>query len=826
MNKKASKLTLLTFMIAFLTFLCTLFSKGTSAIPNKSYPEIYYYPVASDIYIGCSLKDSTLSGGQANVPGTFSWKDPEFTPTKKGINSCTVIFTPNDLNNYYPIEHNININVTKCPFVLNNPPRASDIYLGQPLSESTLTFGLANTPGAFVWESPYFIPQTPGEHKCPVVFIPTDENNYERGTIYITVTVKHIIRNNPKASNITFGEPLQNSVLKDGWACVPGKFEWQNPALVLNAGKYKCGARFIPNDLNKFKTINFDLEVTVLPAPVTVYNYPKATPIIYGQKLSESKIYDSLFNVPGTIDWKYYSDKSKILSAGIHHEWITFTPANSNYAPFSYCVEVNVLKAKPKSPSNISFSAIYKPNMRLNDFQLSDGWEWENPNYLIDFTGSKKFKVYKKETKNYLAARDYVSVNIAKADPKLELSDINYSENQHLYDIRLPQGWSWNNPNIIPDTYTEYYKATFNPDKCNNQFYRFDNNVSVRMKVLKSTPVVKKWIEPASDYVYGTDINTIKQTSGKASVAGTFYWDGMQSNLKIGQNKIFIKFIPSNNNYLPVFGSTYVNVVKNNIPENPPENPNKKITKTDVSISIEQNNNIDKLEYSIDGGKTWESPAIFKNLNPDTVYKFIYRYKDTEFRCAGKNSSSVITIKTKLSAPKAPEKVELIRKTDSLIVLKNVSGLEYSKDGGKTWQDSPTFNNLKENTSYSFVARIKENEEHMASFISKETIIITKLSAPKPPKELEIVQKTNHEILFVENKDQEYSKDGGKTWQDSPHFKNLNGSTNYEFATRLKETDKYAASPMTKKTIKTLSWFKNVFWNKFIGKFIKLSWKK
>ena len=41
----------------------------------------------------------------------------------------------------------------------------------------------------------------------------------------------------------------------------------------------------------------------------------------------------------------------------------------------------------------------------------------------------------------------------------------------------------------------------------------------------------------------------------------------------------------------------------------------------------------------------------------------------------------------------------------------------------------------------------------------------------------------------------QYSKDGGKTWQDSPEFTDLTSGTTYTFAVRYAETDTYKASP-------------------------------
>lgn len=50
---------------------------------------------------------------------------------------------------------------------------------------------------------------------------------------------------------------------------------------------------------------------------------------------------------------------------------------------------------------------------------------------------------------------------------------------------------------------------------------------------------------------------------------------------------------------------------------------------------------------------------------------------------------------------------------------------QYSKDGGKTWQDSPTFTGLSANREYTFVARYAETENYNASEISAGEIAIT-----------------------------------------------------------------------------------------------------
>ena len=61
-------------------------------------PSIDTPPSASNIYKGEALSASALSGGLANVPGTFTWTSGGTTPAESG--SFSVTFKPNDMVNY------------------------------------------------------------------------------------------------------------------------------------------------------------------------------------------------------------------------------------------------------------------------------------------------------------------------------------------------------------------------------------------------------------------------------------------------------------------------------------------------------------------------------------------------------------------------------------------------------------------------------------------------------------------------------------------------------------------------------------------------------
>ena len=68
-------------------------------------------------------------------------------------------------------------------------PSASSITLGQAISASTLTGGVASVSGAFVFTDPGRVPLVAGSHLATVVFVPTDSanHNFVSGTVWVEV---------------------------------------------------------------------------------------------------------------------------------------------------------------------------------------------------------------------------------------------------------------------------------------------------------------------------------------------------------------------------------------------------------------------------------------------------------------------------------------------------------------------------------------------------------------------------------------------------------------------------------------------------------------
>ena len=86
-------------------------SVAVTIAPAQS--EIAQAPTASDIILGQALSNSTLTGGTANVPGTFAWKDGTTVPalTDSQTTAYTVVFTPDDTANYEGAETTVTLTV-------------------------------------------------------------------------------------------------------------------------------------------------------------------------------------------------------------------------------------------------------------------------------------------------------------------------------------------------------------------------------------------------------------------------------------------------------------------------------------------------------------------------------------------------------------------------------------------------------------------------------------------------------------------------------------------------------------------------------------------
>lgn len=73
----------------------------------------------------------------------------------------------------------------------------------------------------------------------------------------------------PAAAALNYGQTLRESAINGGTTSVPGKFVWVEPNIVPEVGSgVTYRAKFLPNDTETYKTVYFDLPVTVYKSVV------------------------------------------------------------------------------------------------------------------------------------------------------------------------------------------------------------------------------------------------------------------------------------------------------------------------------------------------------------------------------------------------------------------------------------------------------------------------------------------------------------------------------------------------------------------------------
>jgi len=328
---------------------------------NKVTPMVTEWPTAAALVYGQTLMDSALSGGAASVAGSFAWAEPATVPTVGGPGQ-PVVFMPTDNAHYAEVTGAVSVSVSKALPTIITPPTAAPISVGQPLSASALTGGVASTSGSFEFTAPATILPL-GTSLQSVTFTPTDLNNYVTTTLDVTVTINNkttpTITQLPAASVIAYGQSLFDSTLTGGAASVLGIFEWTTPTLTPDVGTADQTVVFTPDDLANYNPVEVTVPVTVEKATPAVIVDPAASTILQGQPLSMSVLNGGEASVPGTFAW---TDPAATPETGTSDQSVTFTPADGErFNTVTFLVPVTVTPvstlAVTLAPTTVTVSA-------------------------------------------------------------------------------------------------------------------------------------------------------------------------------------------------------------------------------------------------------------------------------------------------------------------------------------------------------------------------------------------------------------------------------------------------------------------------------------
>jgi hypothetical protein len=610
--------------------------------------------------------------------GTFEWKDKAL-PITVNLTSATIVFVPDPNYNFENIslEKTITINVSKAnPDTIVFPTTVSTIYSpSQKLSQISLLGGSGD--GTFDWDSPNTVPQV-SETSYTVKFTPRDAVNYDYSDVVCTSLVSlEVIKATPsqvvfpsvKSSQIKYDPSATLSIITLSGGSGDGTFAWANPTQtpVVNVSEY--AVVFTPNDDTNYNYTGVlrekNISLTVTKASPFGIVFPTAGTITYSptKTLEQIPFNANTGSGDGTFAW---SQPDTIPKSNISAYSVTFTPSDAvNYESLLYDVGLKVEKLVLSNienngvifPTNAG-QVTYAENSKLSAISISGvsqsypgNFEWVNPNTVPVVNVLQYEAVFIPDDSDVIGFTKFVVLNVAQAIattiPEVgSLVAVSYSESLTLGDIGFSDNsegeFVWENQDINPHVNNEGYTVVFKP--YNNSNYNYANlecKIQVSPTIMPATP---SYIAPTGlKATFGELLKNVELPAG-------FTWDATEETTvgAVGEQSFSVKYLPIVNsfNYLQIENiAVKVLVEKATKVQKPEDKTVKVLERSGSSITFESS---DDLEYSIDGGETWQATTTFKGLKPQQEYLFLIRYKENESYLAS-TEYYVLLVKTPMS---------------------------------------------------------------------------------------------------------------------------------------------------------------------------------
>ena len=186
--------------------------------------------------------------------------------------------------------------------------------------------------------------------------------------------------------------------------------------------------------------------------------------------------------------------------------------------------------------------------------------------------------------------------------------------------------------------------------------------------------------------------------------------------------------------------------------------------------------NGDSLEYSIDGGLSFQASNVFLGLKADT-YPILIR-KIGQNSCVLSDTVSLAGEGTLIDfSVEVENPQDCATAQGSITVLSSGNNLEYSINGGETFQASPLFSDLAVGE---YFVTVKEADS--AGCIISQSVVISAENGPRindtrTQDPTACGAEDGQITIFASGTGLSYSVDGGNTFQISNIFPNLEGGT-------------------------------------------------
>ncbi|MGN0235260.1 MAG: hypothetical protein ACI4BD_02950 [Paludibacteraceae bacterium] len=234
-------------------------------------PQIITAPTLTveSVGYGEALTNDMLTGGEADVEGTFTWNIPEDADYLPGTHNVPVLFVPTNSDWYATAETTVSVVVTKMAQtivwddVIEGLSIRDTVYLTAS-AKTEVTYSVDKEEIAVVEGNKlYFL----AGGTVVVTATAAESELYYEATAEKTIVlgrVKATITNAPIAADtLVYGQALGEVELIDGEATCAGHFEWAEPDMVQIAGDYWMKAVFIPEDADAFEGDTCDVYIHI-----------------------------------------------------------------------------------------------------------------------------------------------------------------------------------------------------------------------------------------------------------------------------------------------------------------------------------------------------------------------------------------------------------------------------------------------------------------------------------------------------------------------------------------------------------------------------------
>jgi len=262
----------------------------------------------------------------------------------------------------------------------------------------------------------------------------------------------------PPAALTTTGQFLRDIILPQGWT-------WNTPnASVGVAGARTFNATYSRQN-NNWNTVTraVSISVTNLPTPTA----------IFGQTLAEVSLLSGWeWNAP--LNTAVGNFGSRVHSA---------TYAREGFEPITRNISINVQRANPEYVVPTNITAVFGQTLSQAAAQLPVGWGWVAfGTTLVGNAGNRTHNaIFDTGNDNFNTVTRSIVINVARAESNpIVPVDIEGMTGQALSTVRLPQRWSWNEPNTITVSGERSFIAIYTPTDIAN-FYPVTRYVAVRI---------------------------------------------------------------------------------------------------------------------------------------------------------------------------------------------------------------------------------------------------------------------------------------------------------------------------------------------------------